>query len=514
MHEIEILIDPEWANSEESIKLEAAQQLFLPVDHISAIKILKKSLDARKRPIMYRLKVQVFVSPEQMPVDDISLWNFKPLLPGRNAHIIGMGPAGIFAALSLLEKGIQPIIWERGKSVQNRRRDLAAINKDRKMNSESNYCFGEGGAGTYSDGKLYTRSKKRGDVQRVLNSLIAHGADPKIAYDAHPHIGTNKLPGIIEQLRNTIINHGGIIQFDTKLIDFTVEENKISFIIDQNGKKESCQQLILATGHSARDIFELLDRKKIAIESKPFALGVRVEHPQALIDQIQYKQAERGAFLPPSSYSLVTQAQGNGVFSFCMCPGGIVAPAATDQNEMVVNGWSPSKRNGSFANSGMVVTVNESHWQDLVEEFGPLAALEFQRRVERKAFLATGSLVAPAQRMEDFIQSKKSSNLPHCSYIPGIASADLNNILPKFIADSLREGLKEFGKKMKGYRTNEAVLIGVESRTSSPVRIPRDRDTFHHPDIINLFPCGEGPGYAGGIMSAALDGIAVAEKIL
>ena len=332
--------------------------------------------------------------------------------------------------------------------------------------------------------------------------------------DAHPHIGTNKLPGIIESIRQTILKYGGEIHFDTKLTDLEVQENRISSIQNQRGEWEQIETLILATGHSARDIFELFHRRGIALEAKPFALGVRVEHPQSIIDQIQYKQAERGEFLPPSSYSLVTQAKGNGVFSFCMCPGGIIAPAATDHQEMVVNGWSPSKRNGKFANSGMVVTVNPQHWAHLESEHGPLAALEFQKQVEQRAFEATQSLAAPAQRLEDFIQNRLSADLPECSYLPGVVSANRNTIFPAFIAESLREGLIDFGKKMRGYRTNDAILVGVESRTSSPVRIPRDRETLRHIQLQNLYPCGEGPGYAGGIMSAALDGMAVVQAIL
>jgi uncharacterized FAD-dependent dehydrogenase len=508
--EIEIVLLPEEIHSEEAQRNEIEKSIGSL--HGKSYKIVKRSLDARKKPIIFRCKVKVWEG--QPPINQEGNWNFQNSNPSNKVHIIGFGPAGMYAALTLLEKGIQPIIWERGKAVQERRRDLAAINKERKMNPESNYCFGEGGAGTYSDGKLYTRSKKRGDIQRVLQSLIDHGADPKIEVDAHPHIGTNKLPGIIENIRKTILEFGGEIRFDTKLVDFEWENQQISRIQNQRGEWEKVENLILATGHSARDIFELFHRRGVLLEAKPFALGVRVEHPQSVIDQIQYKQPNRGEFLPPSSYSLVAQAQGNGVFSFCMCPGGIIAPAATDHREMVVNGWSPSKRNGKFANSGMVVTVNPEHWKNLEAEYGPLSALEFQKRVEQRAFEVTQSLAAPAQRMEDFIQNKTSISMPECSYLPGVISVNLNEILPLFIAQSLREALIDFGKKMRGYRTNDAILVGVESRTSSPVRIPRDRENLHHLEISNLYPCGEGPGYAGGIMSAALDGIAVAQAIL
>ncbi len=509
-NELEIILLPEEVHSTEA-QIKEIEKAVGSLDG-RHFQIVKRSLDARKKPIVYRCKVKIWEG--DLPQDEQGRWNFSTLSLPRKVHIVGFGPAGMYAALSLLEQGIQPIIWERGKSVKERRRDLAAINKERKMNPESNYCFGEGGAGTYSDGKLYTRSKKRGDVHRVLQSLIDHGADPKISVDAHPHIGTNKLPGIIENIRQTILKYGGEIHFDTKLTDLEIQENRISSIQNQRGEWEQIETLILATGHSARDIFELFHRRGIALEAKPFALGVRVEHPQSIIDQIQYKQAERGEFLPPSSYSLVTQAKGNGVFSFCMCPGGIIAPAATDHQEMVVNGWSPSKRNGKFANSGMVVTVNPQHWAHLESEHGPLAALEFQKQVEQRAFEATQSLAAPAQRLEDFIQNRLSADLPECSYLPGVVSANLNTILPSFIAESLREGLIDFGKKMRGYRTNDAILVGVESRTSSPVRIPRDRETLRHIHLQNLYPCGEGPGYAGGIMSAALDGMAVVQAIL
>jgi uncharacterized FAD-dependent dehydrogenase len=508
--EIEIVLLPEELNSSEA-QIREIEQAVGALNGRS-FKMVKRSLDARKKPIIYRCKVQVWNG--EIPKDEPSQWHFSPASFSKKVHIIGFGPAGMYAALSLLENGIQPIIWERGKAVQERRRDLAAINKEKKMNPESNYCFGEGGAGTYSDGKLYTRSKKRGDVKRVIQSLIDHGADPRIAIDAHPHIGTNKLPGIIENIRQTILEFGGEIHFDTKLVDVELNGNQIVRIQNQHGNWEEIETLVLATGHSARDIFELFHRRNIFLEAKPFALGLRIEHPQNLIDQIQYKQDERGDDLPPSSYSLVTQAKGNGVFSFCMCPGGIIAPAATDHGEMVVNGWSPSKRNGKFANSGMVVTVNPEHWAHLESDYGPLAALEFQKQIEKRAFDATQSLAAPAQRMEDFIQQRVSSDLPHCSYLPGLVSADLNKILPPFIAESLREGLIDFGKKMRGYRTNEAVLVGVESRTSSPVRIPRDRETMRHLEIVNLYPCGEGPGYAGGIMSAALDGMAAVQAML
>ena len=510
--EIEIKLLPNHAFDEEIIRHKVLEVLNKSPDNIGHIKILRRSIDARRKPIQYLLKILVY-DPSETFLAKRELFEIKKSNTfHKTVGIIGAGPAGLFAALQLLERGIKPIIIERGKSVKNRRRDLAILNKELIVNPESNYCFGEGGAGTYSDGKLYTRSSKRGNVQKVLETFVQFGADSNILIDAHPHIGTNKLPQIIESIRTFILENGGDIFFDTKLVDFTIKENKLKTIICGDGSAFDVDDLILATGHSARDIFYLLHQKGIYLESKPFALGVRIEHPQELIDQIQYKQTDRGNFLPPAAYSLVTQVNNGGVFSFCMCPGGIIAPCATSAGEIVVNGWSPSKRNGKFANSGTVVSVNPSDWQAI---FGDdiLGALKFQEMVEQKAFSITKSIVAPAQRLEDFIQHKVSKTLPENSYIPGLISADLHQILPPFIAKNLQQGLINFGKSMHGYRTNEAILVGVESRTSSPIRIPRDKEKFCHPQISNLFPCGEGAGYAGGIMSAALDGMACANAI-
>jgi uncharacterized FAD-dependent dehydrogenase len=508
---LELRLLPEEADSLEIIREKAIEESGLDAESVAHVKLVRKSLDARKPQIIVLLKVELYKIYE--PYDAVlRTFQYEPVAKEKTCHIIGSGPAGIYAALQLLERGIKPIILERGKDVHTRLKDIAQIHKKLEVNPESNYCFGEGGAGTYSDGKLYTRSSKRGDIKKVLDVFIQHGADEKIGYEAHPHIGTNKLPRIIENMRNTIIEHGGEVHFIKKVTDFKIENNQIVKIICEDGDEMPCQNVILATGHSARDIFELLHRKNILIEAKPFALGVRIEHHQSLIDSIQYKKEDRGKFLPPSSYSLVTQACGHGMFSFCMCPGGVIAPAATDKNEVVVNGWSSSKRNGPYSNSGIVVTVEPENWQQY-EKHGALAALEFQRQVEQKAFTITGNVQAPAQRMEDFIQKKSSQNLPRNSYLPGLISADLDNILPAFIAKSLREGFVDFGKKMRGYRTNEAVLVGVESRTSSPVRIPRAKETFSHPQITNLFPCGEGAGYAGGIVSAAMDGMACANAV-
>lgn len=508
---VELKLTPEQAADIAEIKKQAAVITQIPLADILQVHLLRKSMDARQPQILILLKVDVYRTGETYQ-PELRTFNYRPVSNTKTCHIIGMGPAGMYAALQLLERGIKPIILERGKPARERVSDLSKINRTLTVDPDSNYCFGEGGAGTYSDGKLYTRSTKRGDIKKVLDVLIQHGADERIGYEAHPHIGTNKLPRIIEAMRQSILDQGGEVHFNKTVVDFTVEDNRITQILCADGDVLPCQQLILATGHSARDIFELLHRKHIAIEAKPFALGVRIEHPQALIDSIQYKRPERGNFLPPSSYSLVTQACNHGVFSFCMCPGGVIAPCSTTGGETVVNGWSSSARNGPFANSGMVVSVDVADWKQY-SQHGALSALEFQKQVEQKAFAATGSIQAPAQRVEDFIQNKQSRDLPRTSYLPGIVPVELKQVLPQFVTNSLREALVDFGKKMRGYRTNDAVLIGVESRTSSPVRIPRDKVTLRHPQISNLLPCGEGAGYAGGIVSAAMDGMACANAL-
>lgn len=509
--QLELKLSPEQAASAIEIKKAAANAAQISVEQIALVKIVRKSLDARKSQIVFLLKVEIYLQGEILP-SQLATFYPQPVTNSKSCHIIGFGPAGIFAALQCLEQGIKPIILERGKEVKERITDISAIHKKLFINPESNYCFGEGGAGTYSDGKLYTRSSKRGDIKKVLDIFIRHGADERIGYEAHPHIGTNKLPRIIENIRHTILENGGEVHFNKKVGDFKIVDDEIKIICCADGSEYACENVILATGHSARDIFELLHTKNILIEAKPFALGVRVEHHQSLIDSIQYKRNERGEYLPPATYSLVTQACGRGVFSFCMCPGGVIAPASTSANETVVNGWSSSARNGPFSNSGMVVEVKSENWAQF-ENKGALAALEFQKQVEQKAFAATESIQAPAQRMEDFIQKKVSKQIPRSSYLPGLISNDLNLLLPDFIAETLRQGLIDFGKKMRGYRTNEAILVGVESRSSSPVRIPREKETLRHPQIKNLFPCGEGAGYAGGIVSAAMDGMACAMKL-
>jgi uncharacterized FAD-dependent dehydrogenase len=502
--EIEIVCPPGQQEDDSILKKIAATFLNLSADKVSALKILKRSIDARGRKVVYRMQVQVFIDEVYTP--QIFTVKYPDVKAAKPVIIAGAGPAGLFAALRCIELGLKPVILERGKDVKQRRRDLANINKQGLVNPESNYCYGEGGAGTYSDGKLYTRSTKRGDVNEVLKTFVAHGATEDILVDARPHIGTNKLPQIITSIKESIQNAGGEIYFDSKITALMVEFGKVKGVQLASGKKVDADAVILATGHSARDIFEMLHHQNILIEAKPFALGVRIEHPQEIIDQAQYHCEYRGPDLPPSYYSLVEQVDNRGVFSFCMCPGGIIAPCATEANEIVVNGWSPSKRNNPFANSGTVVQIN---MEDVAgSEKDPLSMLRFQQQVEKLAFTAGGgSLVAPAQRMVDFVENRVSADLPVNSYLPGTKSIALKEILPGWIHVRLRRALPAFGKKMKGYYTNEAILVGVESRTSSPVKIPRDKETLQHPQVSGLFPCGEGAGYAGGIISAAIDGI-------
>lgn len=508
---IDLKLTPEQASTEDAILGFALKQENLKLDEIGGFSILRKSLDARRKPIHYQIQAALWIK-EKAPAQTFEI-NWQNVTNAPEVAVIGAGPAGLFAAIKLIELGLKPIIFERGKAVRERRRDLADITRHNTVNPDSNYCFGEGGAGTYSDGKLYTRSSKRGDVKRILNILVQHGADPAILYEAHPHIGTNKLPQIITSMRENIERCGGQIIFNARVTDIILSGNTLHGLI-ANGIQYSIPSVILATGHSARDIFEMLYQKNVLLEAKPFALGVRIEHPQALIDSIQYKCGlSRDPFLPASSYSLVEQVNGRGVFSFCMCPGGIIAPAMTAPGEIVVNGWSPSKRNNPYANSGMVTSVNLS---DLgaYNKYGALAALRFQEEVEKRCFeMGDKSLKAPAQRMTDFVQGKTSSTLPDCSYLPGTVSRNLKDLLPNFVAQALQGGFDAFGKKMKGYLTNEAILVATESRTSSPVRIPRDKESLEHPQISGLFPCGEGAGYAGGIVSAAMDGENVAQMV-
>ena len=512
IREIELALLPSVAFNSEEINLIARAELGLKKTDLLVLEPVKRSIDARSKLPKYVIKFRAYINEKELQ-HAVYRYEGKDVKNASEVVIIGAGPAGLFAALRLIESGLKPIIIERGKDVRERRRDLATLNKEHIVNPESNYCFGEGGAGTYSDGKLYTRSTKRGDVNKILETLVAHGASENILIDAHPHIGTNKLPQIISAIRETILNYGGEIHFNKKLTGIHAQNNVLREITVNANEKIKCSSLILATGHSARDIFYLLYDQKIKIESKPFALGVRAEHPQSLIDSVQYKCETRDENLPPASYSLVEQIRGTGVYSFCMCPGGIIAPCATSQEEIVTNGWSPSKRNNPFANSGIVVTVDEKELENF-SEWGPLAGLKFQEMIEHNCWIAGGKTqAAPAQRMIDFCEKKLSATLPACSYQPGIQSADLHSVLPVSIAGRLADGFRAFGKKMKGYYTNDAVLVAPESRTSSPVRIPRDKETLEHPQIKGLFPCGEGAGYAGGIVSAAIDGVRCAESI-
>lgn len=528
-HEINLVLSPEDAANDAVIKRILSKQLNTTVESITHFRILKRSIDARSRNIKVNLKVEVYLhEPAPEPI------NYKINYPDVHSKppviVVGAGPAGLYAALELIECGFKPIVLERGKDVKSRRRDLAAINKEHIVNANSNYCFGEGGAGTYSDGKLYTRSTKRGDVNKVLEIFVAHGAEENILVEAHPHIGTNKLPKIIQAIRKTIIDAGGEVHFNAQVIDLIIKSNCIKGVVCHDLEKDStlefiADHVILATGHSARDIFELLHKKNILIEGKTFAMGVRVEHPQALIDSLQYHCAlneveHKRDLLPAASYSLVHQAMGRGVYSFCMCPGGIIAPCATAPGEVVTNGWSPSKRNNPFANSGIVVTIEPEDYNKYASE-GPLAGLRYQQALEKMAWNAGGNVMsatthgqtAPAQRLADFVNGKYSQSLPDVSYQPGVKSAELHHLLPAEIGKRLQLGFAEFGKKMRGYLSNEAVIVGVESRTSSPVRIPRDNETLQHPQIQGLYPCAEGAGYAGGIVSAAIDGQKCARAI-
>ena len=507
-------LSPQEAAQESKIKQAASNKLQIQANRINATQVIRRSIDARGSQIMMQLQVNIFIDE---PFTDA--FAFEPNLQNvsnkKPVLIAGAGPAGLYAALTLIEQGFCPIIVERGKDVRNRRRDLAAMNKQGIVNPESNYCFGEGGAGTYSDGKLYTRATKRGNVLRSLQWFKNFGADERILFEAHPHIGTNKLPGIIVAMREAIVACGGQVLFDTKLTDFIIEGDKLKGIVVNDQEKIFADALILATGHSARDIFILLHKKGIAIESKPFALGVRVEHPQSLINEAQYgcDPSVFGDMVGPASYSLISQEMGRGVFSFCMCPGGIIAPAATTEGELVVNGWSPSKRDNPYANSGMVVAVDEKDFAKYGFT-GPLAAMHFQQMVEQKAWqMGGGMLKAPAQRMNDFVNKKQSASLPQCSYLPGVTSTLLQEVLPIEVYESLSKGFVTFGKKMRGYYTDQALVTATESRTSSPVRIPRDNETLQHTQIKGLYPCAEGAGYAGGIISAAMDGERVAMAI-
>jgi uncharacterized FAD-dependent dehydrogenase len=511
--ELLLQVSPEVAADATLLQEQVGKLIHTNSKDIQHISILKRSIDARQKAIKINLKVLIFLNGETFTPQKIELPNYKNVTNAQEVIVIGAGPAGLFAALQLIELGLKPIVIERGKDVRGRRRDLKAINLEHIVNEDSNYCFGEGGAGTYSDGKLYTRSKKRGDVTRILELLVAFGASPDILIEAHPHIGTNKLPQIIQDIREKIIECGGQVLFETRVTDIVIKSNEVQGVITQNGDTITANKIILATGHSARDIFELLHSKQVFLEAKPFAIGVRAEHPQALIDKIQYNCDYRGDYLPPAPYSIVKQVGGRGMYSFCMCPGGVIAPCATSPGEVVTNGWSPSKRDQATANSGIVIELKLEDFKPY-EKFGALAGMEFQKSIEQKAWhLAGETQKVPAQRMVDFTQHKVSADIPKTSYVPGTTSVEMGQVFPGFLSQILREGFTEFGKTMKGYLTNEAILHAPESRTSSPVRIPRDSETLEHLQIKGLYPCGEGAGYAGGIISAAIDGEKCALKI-
>ncbi|MCJ7447039.1 MAG: NAD(P)/FAD-dependent oxidoreductase [Bacteroidales bacterium] len=510
--QVQISLNPAEAADNALIRKISGKLAKIDPAEISDIRIIKRSVDARKKNIRVNLTVEVLSHGESARL------LVNPFIPKnvsnqREVIIVGAGPAGLFAALRLIELGMRPVIIERGKDVSERKKDIARISREHIVNPDSNYCFGEGGAGTFSDGKLYTRSKKRGDNTRVLELLCLHGANENILYEAHPHLGTDKLPGIISRIRRTIIDSGGQIIFEKRVDDILIERNQIKGIVTSGNEKLISSSVILATGHSARDIYNICNIRGIDLEMKSFAMGIRVEHPQELIDIIQYHGSSRGEYLPAASYNIAKQVDGRGVYSFCMCPGGFIVPSATSQEEVVVNGMSPSERNSPYANSGIVVEIKTGDLQRY-SKYGLMAGLEFQKELEKNAWENGGhTQIAPAQRLADFVSGKESGTMPKASYFPGIESSPLHKWLPVSIGKRLRNGFRLFDKVMKGFITNEAVVLGIESRTSSPVRIPRNPLTLEHIKIMGLYPCGEGSGYAGGIVSSAVDGIRAAEAI-
>ena len=525
--EFQIRVIPEVAAQEDRLKAYLADEQGVDIRTIYGVRILKRSIDARQRQIYVNLKVRVYVN--EQPQDDEYQHTEYPNVEGRpQVIVVGAGPGGLFAALRLIELGLRPIVLERGKNVHDRKKDLANITRTQQVDAESNYCFGEGGAGAYSDGKLYTRSKKRGNTDKILNVFCQHGASTAILADAHPHIGTDRLPKVIEAMRNTIINSGGEVHFQTRMTRLILNNNRetindshcvgVEAIDTVNGYCLTfIGPVILATGHSARDVYRYLAEAKIEIEAKGIAVGVRLEHPSHLIDQIQYHSKQgRGKYLPAAEYAMVTQVDGRGVYSFCMCPGGFVIPAATDKEQIVVNGMSPASRGTQWSNSGMVVELRPEDVDNKRETINddPLRVMRFQEELE-KACWQQGNMkqTAPAQRMCDFVNGKLSYDLPKSSYAPGLISSPLHFWLPKMISKRLQEGFKTFGRNAHGFLTNEAVMIAVETRTSSPVRIARDRETLQHIRVQGLFPCGEGAGYAGGIVSAGVDGERCAEAV-
>jgi uncharacterized FAD-dependent dehydrogenase len=510
--DLNLSLTPELATSENALKRAVAARLQIPENDISGILIIRKSVDARSSDIKINLNLRVFINEPSKTYSSNPL-NIRNVANAAPVLVVGAGPAGLFASLRLIELGLKPVIIERGPDVSARKRDIASIHRHHIINADSNYCFGEGGAGTFSDGKLYTRSKKRGSIERILKILHHFGASDAVLYEAYPHIGTDKLPGIIANIRALILECGGEVHFNQRVNKLIIRDNKIKGLATSMGFVFDSEALVLATGHSARDVYEMLFAEGIQLESKAFAMGVRVEHPQELIDRIQYHGKYKKGLLPPSSYSLVCQVNGRGVYSFCMCPGGFIVPAATSANEVVVNGMSPSQRNSPFANSGIVVEIRLED-MDEFSNFGSLAGLRYQQELENLAW-RNGNFdqTAPAQRLSDFIRGKLSSDLPKSSYIPGLSSSPIHEWLPDPIGSRLREALTVFGRKLRGFQTNDAIVTGVESRTSSPVRVPRQDENGMHPVIKGLFPCGEGAGYAGGIASSAMDGEKIAEKV-
>jgi uncharacterized FAD-dependent dehydrogenase len=512
-HTITIAVSPGVAAHPDSLRQAAAQALHLAEREVGAVQLVRRSVDARRGKVLLQLKLTVYESGEQ-PLNPAVHFDYRNVAGKPPVIIVGAGPAGLFAALKLLEKGLKPVILERGKEVKERKRDIAKLTREHIVDPNSSWCFGEGGAGTFSDGKLYTRSHKRGNVAHILQQLVQHGANPDILVEAHPHIGTDKLSGIAANIRKTICECGGEYHFGTRVAGIVVKNGAACGVVDERGARYEGIAVALATGHSACDVYELLEAQTWALEPKPFAMGVRAEHPQALINEIQYHGKGYSPLLPAAAYSLAAQVQGRGVFSFCMCPGGMIVPAAAAPGELVVNGMSASQRSSPYANAGVVAQVTLADY-GRYEKFGALAGLRLRQEVERAAWAAGGATqVAPAQRLTDFVSGRLSSSLGKTSYIPGVASAPLHALLPEFICRPLRQAFREFDKKMRGYLTAEAMLLAVESRTSSPVRIPRNPQTMQHIRIANLYPCGEGAGYAGGITSSAIDGASCAERIV
>ena len=510
--QIDIILTPLQASDERLYMPLLAARLGVKEDEITCARVIRRSIDARKKSIKVNLRFVVACGEPATPLAPRA-FDYPDVSLAPEVAIVGAGPAGLFAALRLIELGFKPVIFERGKKVSERKTDIAAVNKKHLVNEDSNYCFGEGGAGTFSDGKLYTRSNKRGDISKILEVLHLHGASGDILIDAHPHIGTDRLPSIITRMRGTIEAAGGSIFFESRVTDLIIKDGRVSGIETNSGERFGAAAVILATGHSARDIYQLLHGKNILIEAKPYAMGVRVEHPQGLIDRIQYHGTPRQGLLPAASYGLAAQVDGRGVYSFCMCPGGIIVPASTAGNEVVVNGMSSSGRNSPYANSGIVVEVRQEDFKEY-ESFGPLAGLKFQQALEQAAFdQGGGELRAPAQRLADFVSARPSSSLPVSSYHPGLSASALHRWLPPAIAGRLQGGFRAFENKMRGFLTNDAVILGVESRTSTPVKVPRDNATFEHLQIKGLYPCGEGAGYAGGIVSSAIDGENCAQHV-